>query len=141
LFRSLSFSQLANLTLAAFLLLGIASTTYSVTSLRSLDSEAARGGPKAGSRYSVSVVPNPVKINESVTITASGFEPSQAVHVDISHYANCCGDFVYRADGSGNLVITMTQGGPSGTWKIVMKVADKRGRIQTAIDSSYTVVE
>ncbi len=40
----LSFSQLVNLTLATFLLLGIAATTYSVTNLRDYGADAARGG-------------------------------------------------------------------------------------------------
>ena len=66
----ISFSQLVNLSLATFLLVGIAATTYSVTSLTTFESQA-RGKP-GGSTASIRLDQTDPHLGDSVTFTTSG---------------------------------------------------------------------
>lgn len=67
----LSLSQIVNLSLAVFLLLGIAATTYTVNNLRDTEAEAARGGKNA-TPASIKVDQTDVHFGDSVTFTTSG---------------------------------------------------------------------
>ncbi len=64
----LSFSQLTNLVLATFLIVGIAATTYSVSNLRDYSADAARG--KVAS--SITLDQTDPHLGDSVTFTTTG---------------------------------------------------------------------
>lgn len=64
----LSISQLVNLSLAVFLLLGIAATTYTVNNLVGFDAEAAKGGVPA----SITLDQTEPHLGDFVTFTTTG---------------------------------------------------------------------
>lgn len=68
--KRITFSQLANLTLATFLLVGIAVTTYTVTNLRDYGADAARGG--GTTTGSISLNQTEPHLGDYVTFTTSG---------------------------------------------------------------------
>lgn len=69
-YKRISFSQLVNLSLAIFLLVGIAATTYSVTTMTTFQSEA-RGKP-GGSTSSITLDQADPHLGDSVTFTTTG---------------------------------------------------------------------
>lgn len=69
--NKLSFSQLVNVSLAVFLFLGVAVTSYTVYNLRNTDAEAARGG-KTSSPPSVKIDQPAPSFGDSITFTSSG---------------------------------------------------------------------
>ena len=118
--KKLSFPQLVNLSLAVFLFLGIAVTSYTVNNLRDSDAEAARGGGgKCGSRKNpcpptcnngtakVSLVSNnPVPVGTAPTFQATGYQSGELVYMVMSGYI--VADIAY-ADSSGSLVYTFRE--------------------------------
>lgn len=68
--RKLSFHQLVNLSLAAFLFLGVAITSYTVYNLRSSDADAARGGGTTTGSISINQVEP--HLGDYITFTTSG---------------------------------------------------------------------
>lgn len=91
--KSISFSQLANLILAVFLLFGIAATTYTVSSLRDYSSEAARGGKFGGSTASISLDQTYPHLGDTVTFTTSGGR-----RIALACYQGGLGNMVYSVD-------------------------------------------
>lgn len=109
--KRLSLSQLINLSLATFLLLGVAATTYTVTNLTNLQTEAAKGGSGGGGKGggknggsftgTCSVSPNPDTLGGAYSVYGTGFKANEVVSVNVTDQG---GQQVLltSADSSGN---------------------------------------
>lgn len=118
----LSLSQLVNLSLAVFLFLGIAATTYTVSQVNNLNAEAAKGGNGGGgvgggkgggknggstgsicSTCTIMITSaNPVPVGTAPSFHVTGYNPGDYVLMQMSNgYIRV--DGVYAgADGSFN---------------------------------------
>ena len=105
--KKLSFPQLVNLSLAAFLLLGIAVTSYNVNSLREGEAEAARGGGKGKQKYTCNVTLSTTTptLGSTIVVSGSGFNAYQQVSVIQSGAG-----YGMFADANGNFTLTIYSG-------------------------------
>ena len=103
----LSFSQLTNLILATFLLVGLAATTYSVTSLTTFQSDA-KGKPGSGTTASISINQIDPHLGDSVTFTTKGGK-----RVSLACYQGGL-NMVYSADQAVGTAFLL--GGTNSTW-------------------------
>lgn len=86
--KKITSSQLVNLSLGAFLLLGIAVTSYTVNNLRDSDAEAARGGKNVVA--SITLNQTDPKYGDTVTFTTTGGR-----NIAVSCFQGGLGDGVY----------------------------------------------
>lgn len=120
----LSLSQLINLSLAVFLLFGIAVTTYTVNQVNNLNAEAARGGGGKPSKvvYSASCVVNPNSFPVSVSsgtgiLTGTGFPASNGVgYYIVGPSATWVGALF--TDSNGNVTINGVPAPVAGTYTV-----------------------
>lgn len=138
----LSLNQLVNLSLAVFLFLSVAATTYTVNQVNNLNAEAARGGGggggkgggKGGGGYAGSclITPNPAPIGSSITISGSGFRPLVGLGIAVSGAGGTQMGFAY-SDVNGSFSTPW-----SATWLGTESVSIKDGTLGSA-SCSFTV--
>lgn len=106
--RKLSLSQLINLSLATFLLLGIAATTYSVTNFTTFQSEA-KGKPGGGSTATITLDQADPHLGDTVTFTTSGGKM-----IELTCYGSSLFDVIYTAYQAPGTAFLL--GGTNSIW-------------------------
>ncbi len=122
--KNLDSHQKVNLMLSGLLMVGIVATTFTINTMRTMQSEAA-GGTTDGAYCTVD--PNTVNLGEPVNIIGAEFKRNESLKLVLSDNTGVVRQTLYtKADSAGNFTVT-TQSSWTGI-KSLVEVYSDRGK-------------